>query len=345
MNNKREDISDFLKDEYFVYWVNQSDPEADAYWKNWLAQHPDKVKEVMVAREMISSFLYQHNHTIPQDKRDAVLYHLKAKQVSTYHLHKRKDNSRRYLKIAASLLILIAVGAGIWFFPDTEQPAVVEVILQVIKRTGKGEKLNVRLPDGSQVKLNANSVLTAPARFEEGSRQVKLEGEALFDVRKDQDRPFTILSGQVQTRVLGTSFNVRAYQEEQTVEVAVVNGRVGVLGTGTEEVFLLPNEVSLYDNTNQHISTRQQDVNDLIAWSKNILIFDGDAEAEVWHKLENWFGVNFVLPKQTVIRGKYSGRFYNESLERVLDGISYASGFAYDISDNGEVIIRAKTAK
>lgn len=342
MNNQREEISDFLKDEYFVYWVTRSDPKADAYWKNWLEQHPDKLKQVKLAREMISSFQYQHNYQMPQDMREDMLQSLKAKQISTYYLHKDKDNSRWYLKVAASLLILLAVGAAIWLFPGPEQPAVAEVVPLVIKRTGKGEKLNVKLPDGSRVKLNANSVLIAPAKFEKDRREVKLEGEALFDVREDPARPFTIVSGEVQTRVLGTSFNVRAYKDEQTVEVAVVSGKVSVLGTGAEEVFLLPNEVSLYDNNSRSLSTRQQDISDLIAWSKNILIFDGDTEAEVFTKLENWFGVNIILPKQAVIQGKYSGRFYNESLERVLEGISYASGFSYEVRDGKNVLIYRK---
>lgn len=345
MNNQREEISDFLKDEYFVYWVTRSDPKADAYWKNWLEQHPDKLKQVKLAREMISSFQYQHNYQMPQDMREDMLQSLKAKQVSTYYLHKDKDNSRWYLKVAASLLILLAVGAAIWLFPEPEQPAVAEVVPLVIKRTGKGEKLNVKLPDGSRVKLNANSVLIAPAKFGKDHREVKLEGEALFDVRKDPARPFTIVSGEVQTKVLGTSFNVRAYEDEQTVEVAVVSGKVSVLGTGAEEVFLLPNEVSLYDNNSRSLSTRQQDISDLIAWSKNILIFDGDTEAEVFTKLENWFGVNIILPKQAVIQGKYSGRFYNESLERVLEGISYAAEFSYEIRNRNNVIIHTQSVE
>ena len=343
MHNKREDISDFLKDEYFVYWVTRSDAKADAYWKNWLEEHPDKRKQVKLAREMISSFRYQHSYQMPRDKHQDILQSLKAKQVSTYYLHKDKDHSHWYLKIAASLLILLAVGAGIWFFPEPEPSVVAEAVPLVIKRTGKGEKLNVRLPDGSQVKLNANSVLIAPARFEKDRREVKLEGEALFDVSEDPARPFTIVSGEVQTRVLGTSFNVRAYEEEQMVEVAVVSGKVSVQGTGAEEVVLLPNEVSLYNNESRRLTTRQQDISDLIAWSKNILIFDGDTEAEVWTKLENWFGVNIVLPRHAVIKGKYSGRFYNESLERVLEGISYAAGFNYEIRDRKNVLIFKQT--
>ena len=339
MRNKREDISDFLKDEYFIYWVTRSDPKAETYWENWIKQHPEKLKLVKVAREMISSFQYQHNYQLPPEKYEDILQSLKVKQAGTHYLNKDRDKSTWYLKIAASLLILIGVGLRVWLFYKVEETTTADSVELVVKRAQKGEKLSIKLPDGSRVKLNSNSTLVAPTRFEEDVRKVELSGEALFEVAENHNKPFIISSGEVRTRVLGTSFNVRAYQEEQTVEVAVVSGKVSVEGNGAEKVILLPDIVSLYNTNNQSLTTRQQDVSDIIAWSKNILIFDRDTETKVWNKLENWFGVDIITPYQAVIQGRYSGRFFNESLERVLDGISYASGFSYEIQTDQTVII------
>jgi len=341
MKNKREEISDFLKDEYFIYWVTRADPKAEAYWKNWIKQHPEKLKVIKVAREIVSSFQYQHNYQLPQEKYEDILQSLKAKQASTYYLNKDGGKGKWYLKIAATLLILIGVGLGAWYLSQAEEPTTIDPVDLVVKRTQKGEKLSIKLPDGSRVKLNSSSILVAPAQFEGNIRKVELIGEALFEVAENRSKPFIISSGEVKTLVLGTSFNVRAYKEEQTVEVAVVNGKVSVEGKEGEKVTLLPDEVTLYDRNNQTLKTRRQDVSDIIAWSKNILIFDRDTEAEVWKKLENWFGVNIIVPPQTVIQGRYSGRFFNESLERVLDGISYASEFSYEIQQDQKVIIIA----
>jgi transmembrane sensor len=338
MENHHEGIQDFLRDEYFVYWVRHPDAEADAYWKDWMRKHPDKVKEVKLAREMILGFQYQHTHRLPQDTYDSMLNTLRQRQYSARHEEKR--GGKAFSRIAACLLLLLAGGWAAWY---SSQPAPVnerEPVPLVMKRTQIGEKLTLKLPDGSRVKLNANSILVFPAVFDQHKRYVKLEGEALFDVVKDTHRPFTIMSGNVQTRVLGTSFNIRAYEEEPDVTVAVVSGKVSVKGNEIHEALLLPNEVSHYHKTDSSLSSTKQDVGDLIAWSRNILIFDEDPAEEVWKKLENWYGVNIIVPKEQVIQGHYSGRYHNESLERVLDGISYASEFVYEIQENKNVIIK-----
>lgn len=337
MKNHQEGIQDFLKDEYFVYWVRHPDAEADAYWKDWMRKHPDKVKEVKLAREMILSFQYQHTHQLPQHTYDSILNTIRSRQRSAYY---EKKSGKWLFKVAACLLLLLAGGWAVWHSSQPEPIHESEPVPLVMKRTQKGEKLTLKLPDGSRVKLNANSILVFPAAFDQHQRYVKLEGEAFFEVAKDARRPFTIMSGNVQTRVLGTSFNIRAYEEEPEVAVAVVSGKVSVKGKETEEVFLLPNQVSHYHKMDSSLSSTKQDVGDLIAWSRNILIFDEDPAEEVWKKLEDWYGVNIIIPKEQVIQGNYSGRYHNESLERVLDGISYASEFTYEIQENKNIIIK-----
>lgn len=342
MQHKRVEIQDFLKDEYFVSWVHHPDAASDAYWKNRMKQYPEQVKFMKLAREIIQGFRYQHTYSLPSGTYDSMLESLKAKQrVSLYE----ERGNHWWSKVAASLLLLLLGGIGYWYIAQPEQAIDREPVSLVVKRTQKGEKLTLRLSDGTKVRLNANSILVFPAVFDQHKRYVKLEGEALFDVVKDTDRPFTIMSGDVQTRVVGTSFNVRAYEEESDLSVAVVSGKVSVKGKATAEVYLSTNEVSYYHKQDSSLSARKQDVSDIIAWSKNILIFKEDSAEQVWKKLEDWYGVNIILQDQQSIEGRYSGRYYNESLERVLDGISYASEFTYEIQENKNVIIKALPMK
>lgn len=343
MQQKRDDIQDFLKDEYFVKWVLHPDEKTDAYWKEWIRVHPEKLKLVRLAREMISSFQYQHTYRLPQDTYDSMLNKLRTKQILSKYDEPRK--AAWYVRIAASILIVILGGLSFWQLSQESQVKEAEPIPLVVKRTQKGEKLTVKLPDGSKVKLNANSILVFPEVFVQKTRYVKLEGEALFDVARDTYKPFIITSGEVQTEVLGTSFNVRAYEDESEVAVAVVSGKVSVKGSGPDKVQLSPNEVSYYHKADGSLMAKKQDVSDLIAWTKNILIFDEAPAEEVWKKLEDWYGVNIIVPKTQVIQGNYSGRYYNESLERVLDGISYASEFSYEIQENKNIIIKALPMK
>lgn len=339
MKNRKGEIQDFLKNEYFVHWVLQPDAKADAYWRNWMKKHPDQLKELKLAREFILSFQYQDNYSLPADTNAGMLetiisHHRRAQ----YH---DKRGGEWLIRVAASLLLLLLGAATVWYISIHQQPEEKKQTASlVVKQAKKGEKLTLQLPDGTKVKLNANSMLIYPAEFDQKGRDVILEGEAFFDVAKDSDRPFVITSGDVQTIVLGTSFNVRAYKEEPGVAVAVVTGKVGVKGEGAAEVFLSPNQVSYYHKEDSMITTTRQDVSDMIAWRQNILIFDDDSEEEVWRKLENWYGVNIIVRNKNSIEGKYSGRYHNESLKRVLDGISYAAEFEYEILENKNIIIK-----
>lgn len=338
MKNSKDGLQDFLKDEHFVHWVLHPDAKADAYWRNWMEKHPDKLKEIKLAREIILSFQYQHNYSLPADTYAGML-----DTITSHHRRERlhqKKGRQWLIRAAASLLLLLLGTVTVWYISIYKKEEDKQPVAWMVKQAKKGEKLTVKLSDGTKVKLNANSILVYPAVFDQKGRYVKLEGEAFFDVAKDSDRAFSITSGHVRTTVLGTSFNVRAYEEEPGVAVAVVTGNVGVKGEGAAEVFLSPNEVSYYHKEDSIISTARQDVSDMIAWSRNILIFDEDSEEEVWSKLENWYGVNIIVQNKRSIEGKYSGRYHNESLERVLDGISYAAEFEYEILENKNVIIK-----
>ena len=124
------------------------------------------------------------------------------------------------MRIAAALALLV----GVWGVVRTWLPK--KLGNQEIT-VAAGPKIQLTtLPDGSRVWVNRNSTLTYGADFNDAAREVRLQGEAFFEVKKDHGRPFTVLANDTRTRVLGTSFNVRAYPAEDSVEVAVVTGRV-----------------------------------------------------------------------------------------------------------------------
>ena len=132
-----------------------------------------------------------------------------------------KKSFPKKLAIAASVLLVITFG-------------VIFVLQQVgktqnliTKTTTRGQKSTITLTDGSQVRLNSESSLIYPERFEENVRSIQLVGEAFFDVARDENRPFIIKSGEVTTTVLGTSFNVSAFPDED-IEVTVATGKVKV---------------------------------------------------------------------------------------------------------------------
>ena len=152
-----------------------------------------------------------------------------------------------WLRVAAAVLLLVGVWSLLRVFLPPSQ-------LQMVTVTAGAERQQTTLPDGSKVWVNRHSTLSYAANFNEKVREVQLQGEAFFEVKKDQGRPFTVLANETRTQVLGTSFNVRAYGAEDSVEVAVVTGRVAFspvrrLETGSDSVLLTAGPAGRYSSS------------------------------------------------------------------------------------------------
>lgn len=236
-------------------------------------------------------------------------------------------------KIAAGLSIII-LGSLIFinqdkiFAPATEQA---QQLAAVVKQTEKGQKRRIKLPDGSWVILNSASTLEIPADFMQGSsRTVVLKGEAFFEVQKIPSKPFLVKTEQLTTRVLGTSFNVEAYQPDQ-VKVAVATGKVQV-ASHELSLDLVPDEMAVYKNQ-EGILKKKFDALQEFGWKDGYLVFNQVDFNTLVNKLELWYGVNITVtgdrPDDT-----FTASYHNISLENVLEGISFSGDFSYQLNDN-----------
>ena len=181
--------------------------------------------------------------------------------------------------------------------------------------------------------------------FAQDVREVYLEGEAFFDVAPNPDRPFIVRTGNISTKVLGTSFNIRTYPEEEAVKVAVVTGKVMVESKteakdqqANQPILLKPSEMVTYDKKKLTAEVAPIDIENIIAWNNDILIFNNARFSEVVDQLERWYGVEFKIQRGEPIKKGFSGVFENQSLEYVLEGISYTSDFQYELHGNTVII-------
>ena len=166
-----------------------------------------------------------------------------------------------------------------------------------------------------------------------------LEGEAFFEVVRDQSKPFIIRSGNIRTTVLGTSFNVKAYQGSDNIQVAVVSGEVKVepIPENPEKnhqksVFLTRNKKAVYEKNKALLTTSTLEEED-IAWKDGILLFKNANEADVVRKLEEWYNVRFSIEGQGNKKWDLTARFKNETLEHTLKVISHQVGFTFNIEE------------
>lgn len=246
-----------------------------------------------------------------------------------------------WFKAAAIFLLFVA---GAWLFTEmnkTEEPQLRESVAWVEKSNPTGQRSSHLLPDGTKVWLNVASQLSFPETFSDTLRQVKLTGEAFFEVAKDASKPFVVESGGVSTLVLGTAFNVRAYPEDPEIKVALLEGKVEVRNHGSSQVqasILSPGEELLAPKDNSAFSKHPFNYEQTFGWKEGILIFDG-ADFENFRKtIEKWYGVEVVVKGKTPGNWNIRARYQRAALQHVLGDISFNKNMKYTIDDKQVVI-------
>ncbi len=149
------------------------------------------------------------------------------------------------------------------------------------------------LPDGSKVVLNSGSSLTYPLQFEDTLRLVKLEGEGYFEVSPDKSKPFKVQSGAQTLTVLGTHFNIQSYAGEQ-IQTTLLEGKVSLNAIGTKALLSPGQQATIKNDTYQ---VKKVNVQEAIAWSKNLFIFNNIPLIQIFKGLERWYDVEFIYSK------------------------------------------------
>jgi ferric-dicitrate binding protein FerR (iron transport regulator) len=246
--------------------------------------------------------------------------------------HSRFQLIKTMLRIAA--ILVVAFFLSLWVFEYSNKNSTVEQVRYLERVSLYGQQISIQLPDGSKVKLNAGSKLIAPEKFVGSTREVELVGEAYFEIEEDAEKPFIVRSEGLNVEVLGTSFNIRAYPEEEDIQVAVNTGKVSVNGEGQEEaMILIPEEMAIYNKT---LGTARKDTFNpkaVFSWKDKILYFEKASFDEISATLEKWYGVQFKVEKKIDNKKDFSGEFHNKSLELVLEGLSYVYDFEFEIKD------------
>lgn len=229
-------------------------------------------------------------------------------------------NYRRWLAAAAIALLLVA---GWWMM----QPS---ATTSVIASTLNEEQSELTLPDGTTVWLNENTYLT----YEEvnGERRLQLEGEAFFDVATDSLQPFRIYAGESITTVLGTAFNVRAYPEEESVEVSVKEGKVALESKtkapeaehNKQKVELLPGDKGVFVKETAAISTKEEEAKNSTAWKDGKLDFDNVPLSEAVKVMERYYEVDIELATEGLGKCLFNGKYDNVALKDLLNAVEFS---------------------
>lgn len=203
--------------------------------------------------------------------------------------------------------------------------------------TPYGVKGKVSLPDGSIVWLNSGSKITFPGKFQSNSREVGFSGEGYFDVKSNADVPMKIsLNSGLEVNVLGTSFNLSSYDNDNQISLLLISGNVNISNSKGKELFsVLPNEnvvINLADK--KLIRDKPQETMPIIGWKSGWLIFEEAPLEEVFKKMERWYGQKIVVEDKSVYNKKLTAKFHEESASQVFDLMRQISLIDYKIVDS-----------
>jgi transmembrane sensor len=339
-----------MENERLVYLLarktaGESDPEEEKELELLLQQYPYATYITEVLMQPWKDVNQVHG---PQEVNALLENHLAR-------LEQAEPVKQRRLWPYAAIAASVALLAGVWMMWKPEKPA--KQLAIAAPPVQKAPKQKIVLPDGSAVWLNAGSKLQYPEQFNKRERVVVLEGEAFFDIVKDADRPFMVKTEQFAVRVLGTTFDVRAYPQEDTAVAALVQGSIEVLLKGNEEqgIPLRPNEKLTIPVTHTTTIKNEQVTMPLVkaplttlrdsvvtetAWVQNKLAFKHMPLEQVARLMGQWYNADIRFKNESKKSLYFSGVFEKEDLEQALSALSLTTqSFHYSRDANGVIWI------
>jgi len=327
--------NELIMDERFQRWVLQNDPDAAAFWNNYLDQHPESASTVREAKSLLLMIDFKSDR--PEESERAQVWEAIDQEINT-----TEKSGFAFRKIAAAILALIA---SVFVFYLVENQEAEEIVLQ----TDFAEMTNIILPDGSEVTLNANSSLRYDADWDEknlpDTRQVWLDGEAFFDIQQVENEngkvKFLVHTNDLVVEVLGTSFNV---SNRGKTTVVLKSGKVKIdlpEKIKQESILMAPGELVEFSRENEEVTHKTVNPDVYSAWTHNQLIFDNTPLSDVADIIENNYGYDVVIKDNLLKERRFNGTVSSEDLNILLSALSET--FVIEITTEGnELIIKEK---
>ncbi len=307
----------------FASLLDESDENQkafDSYTKIWKESH-----ELLYSNEIdVESALQKTKKQIPEFKTKVI-------------------NLRLLLEIAAVLVLSLVFAVTINYFVGSKPQVAISTQLayQEIK-AAYGTQTKISLSDGSTVWLNSGSRLRFPNSFENQEfRNVELKGEGYFEVSKNPNQPFVVRAKELDIKVLGTSFNVNAYDDDH-VQVALLEGKVSLMKNTRENsqelLQLKPNEVADYRNDESKVYLKKVDrIDSYAAWTEGKIVLQDVSMEELIDRLSKLYNVDFKVKSPNLWNNHFTGTFDNPSLDQVLKYLSISTSFKYRFVDPNDV--------
>jgi len=363
-------LQELVWDDLFREWVLSPTPELNSKWHQWLSDNPEKwniiqdasvivkaikVEEPSISQQEIRSLLQKTVHQIEQKKEagaEVLSSAIKPLKIAFFQ--------QTWFRLAASFLLLFALGWLVYERQQTDnvyETFVTDNKSKLIEVINKGvEPQIILLNDGSKVTLKEGSRMSYEASFSGNSRIVYLTGEAFFEVVRNPQKPFLVYANELVTKVLGTSFTVKAHQFDKNVVVEVRTGKVSVSaqkGENEKEVkfnglILTPNQKVIYDRQVSQLTKSLVSEPVIVLKESEVqevdFNFDDKPANEVFEVLEKAYGIHIIFDADLLKNCPVTAPLSDQNLYNKLKIICKAIEAQYELID-GQIIIQSKGCK
>lgn len=239
-------------------------------------------------------------------------------------------------KWAAAIVLPICIAFFTYYLVDSSQT----VGAPFIVKADKGDKATIELPDGTNVVLNSASQLSYLNNFGENGRRVQLNGEAYFKVAHDEKRAFIVQVGDLEVKVLGTSFNVSAYEDAKDVTVVLLEGKVGVYAQKMSHI-MKPGDKIEYNKATHKITATQVHPSDYIEWTKGNIYFEKESLENIMKTLSRIYDVEIRFDSNKLPNEYFTGTIPGGGIQNALNILMLTSPFYYEM-DGSVIVLKEK---
>ena len=352
--NRYQSVENFLDDQSFRRWVLE---EQDTHaWEEWTLENPHRAKLVEEAREWLLA-LHVPEETVPGEDVQEALLRTWAK-IRASEEDSATDQTpflrRSWWRVVASVLLGGAVLGGIYrmqsgTLPEVQTAGTSKAASTLIEKQNTSDRPQlIMLADGSSVLLQPNSTLRYPSEFEGTSREVHLTGDAFFEVSKNPEKPFYVYANELVTKVVGTSFRIKAFSDQKKVEVVALWGNVNVTAGNSdrEGLLLLPNQGVRFTRQSlafEKIEDLTQEVHhsqELSTIEKLSFEFTDVPVSQIFRTIEQAYLVKIDFPAEKLVNCYLTTSLSDQPLSEKLKIICESLGgrTSYEIKENQIII-------
>ena len=357
------EVEDYIVDDFFIRWVLNNSDEDSKIWEHWLGNHPDQIFKIEQAKNIVNSIKFNQVSEVSRAEVNSFIElvkqeHLSKQSVSGNSVPSLWRFNKKWIGIAASL---IAVGTIFGFlvfyknqsFNKTLSTNVSELGIYQEKTNTGSSPILIYMVDGTSVILKPKSTLRYPKTFLADKREVYLSGEAFFEVHKNPKQPFLVHSGEMITKVVGTSFTVKAFKGDNDFKVIVSTGKVLVYAQpGSKEkneedivkpIALIPNQQVIYHRDKLVLIKQDLPKPSILSQeeTRKTFNFKGTPLTEVINTLKEAYQVDIVYNANAFSSCQLTATLYDDPLYDKLTTICKAIDANFTIV-NDQIVITGR---